>query len=218
MSATAISRVPLVRTEDVELKSRLFEESRQLLRYDAEHVLTFGLLSQTLMKLGIEPLNRREVEAYKAKLRGRSLSNHAWIWILSSLWLVAASYLGWASHRAVPNSGWEITAAVLSILCVVGYLITIGPYRADVDKTWKEWNWHAEPLANYGYRVPEFALSKAVKIARELPDARFHVEALFEREGREVRRDPDPFLVVKHGRELFYIDVWDEREFEQKLK
>lgn len=28
--------------------------------------------------------------------------------------------------------------------------------------------------------------------------------------------DPDPFLVLSYAREPFYLDVWDERDFEKE--
>jgi hypothetical protein len=58
--------------------------------------------------------------------------------------------------------------------------------------------------------VPEFALSKAIEIKERLPKAEFYVDEL-----KAVKRY-DPFLVVVCGRERFYIDVWDERNFEVK--
>ena len=31
---------------------------------------------------------------------------------------------------------------------------------------------------------------------------------------RVAKRDPDPFLIVKMGREKYWIEVWEETEFE----
>jgi len=58
--------------------------------------------------------------------------------------------------------------------------------------------------------IPEFALSRAVEIKERLPKARFYVEELM------VDKRYDPFLIVACGRERFYIDVWDEPEFESQ--
>ena len=33
----------------------------------------------------------------------------------------------------------------------------------------------------------------------------------------EARRSLDPFLVVRHGDERYYVEVWDEPKFEAKL-
>jgi hypothetical protein len=68
--------------------------------------------------------------------------------------------------------------------------------------------WRKVPLAKYQGSVPEFALSRAIEIKERLPKVEFHVEELV------VDKRYDPFLIATCGRERFYIDVWDEREFE----
>jgi hypothetical protein len=72
-------------------------------------------------------------------------------------------------------------------------------------------HWRKIPLAKYKGTVPEFALSRAIEIKERLPKAEFFVEELV------VEKRYDPFLLVVRGRERFYIDVWDEREFEATL-
>jgi hypothetical protein len=69
-------------------------------------------------------------------------------------------------------------------------------------------SWRCTKLAKFQGEIPEFALSRAVEIKERLPNARFYVEEL------TVEKRYDPFLVVACGRERFYIDVWDEAEFE----
>ncbi len=79
-----------------------------------------------------------------------------------------------------------------------------------LEGTFVHAGWHLVPLRKYKGGVPEFAISKAVEIKERLPKAEFYVDEL-----RAVKRY-DPFLVVTCGRERFYIDVWDERDFEVK--
>ena len=69
-------------------------------------------------------------------------------------------------------------------------------------------SWRRSKLSNYQGQIPEFALSKAIEIKERLPQARFYVEEL------TVNKRYDPFLIAACGRERFYIDVWDEPEFE----
>jgi len=59
--------------------------------------------------------------------------------------------------------------------------------------------------------VPEFVKSKAEEIAHLLPGANFTVEQL-----RSERKLYDPFLIVSHADESYYVEVWEEREFERK--
>lgn len=68
--------------------------------------------------------------------------------------------------------------------------------------------WNTVSLKNYEGEVPEFALSRAMEIKERMPTAEFEIEEL------RVEKRYDPFLVASYGRERFYIDVWDEREFE----
>jgi hypothetical protein len=70
--------------------------------------------------------------------------------------------------------------------------------------------WHRVPLREYEGEVPEYALSHALEIKERVPGAEFEVEEL------RVEKRYDPFLIVSCGRERFYIDVWDERRFEQE--
>jgi hypothetical protein len=79
-----------------------------------------------------------------------------------------------------------------------------------LEGTFVRAKWHLVPLRKFKGEVPEFALSKALEIKERLPKAEFYVDEL-----RAVKRY-DPFLVVACGRERFYIDVWDEHDFEVK--
>jgi hypothetical protein len=59
--------------------------------------------------------------------------------------------------------------------------------------------------------VPEFVWAKAKEIASCLPEATFTVEQL-----QSERRIYDPFLIVSYADECYYIEVWDESEFERQ--
>jgi hypothetical protein len=68
--------------------------------------------------------------------------------------------------------------------------------------------WRTVPLQRFEGEVPAFALSRALEIKERMPGAEFEVEEL------RVEKRYDPFLVARCGRERFYIDVWEEEEFE----
>jgi hypothetical protein len=70
--------------------------------------------------------------------------------------------------------------------------------------------WVQRPLEK-AVDVPEFVKAKAAEIATRLPEATFTVEEL-----RSERRVYDPFLIVSCGSESYYIEVWDELDFERK--
>ncbi len=58
--------------------------------------------------------------------------------------------------------------------------------------------------------VPEFVKTKAREIANLLPDATFTVEQL-----RSEKKIYDPFLIVSYADESYYVEVWEEPEFER---
>ena len=59
--------------------------------------------------------------------------------------------------------------------------------------------------------APEFVKAKAKEIANLLPDAIFTVEQL-----RSEKKIYDPFLIVSYAHESYYVEVWEEQQFEQK--
>jgi hypothetical protein len=76
--------------------------------------------------------------------------------------------------------------------------------------TYARARWRTVPLEAYEGDVPEFALSHALEVKERMPNAEFEVEEL------RVEKRYDPFLVVYCGRERFYIDVWEEQDFEKE--
>lgn len=66
--------------------------------------------------------------------------------------------------------------------------------------------WLSHEISDVELPVPEHVLSKAVQIKKEMPAVKFYVESL--------QLDPDPFLYAEYNGERYYIEVWDEPEFE----
>jgi hypothetical protein len=73
--------------------------------------------------------------------------------------------------------------------------------------------WSLVPIAKYTQIVPEFVLRKAVQIKEACPEVTIYVDAL----KVNTKRIPDPFLVVSLGKEKYWVEVWDEAEFEATL-
>ncbi len=83
------------------------------------------------------------------------------------------------------------------------YLIS----KCDIrDESYITVNWELVPISTYQKPIPEFALSKAVELKEAFPSAAFYVH--------EHKKDPDPFLVMVYQNTVFYVEVWDEPEFE----
>jgi hypothetical protein len=70
--------------------------------------------------------------------------------------------------------------------------------------------WEKKPLTE-ALDVPDYVKAKAAEIASHLPNATLEVDEL-----RSSERIYDPFLVVSYGEESYYVEVWDEPEFERE--
>ena len=86
-------------------------------------------------------------------------------------------------------------------------------WRAYSEKiSWKTFN-----ISAYKKTIPEFALRKAIQVKQACPAVEIMIDELIVKKTQPIRKDFDPFLVVKLGEEKYYIEVWDEAKFENKL-
>lgn len=72
--------------------------------------------------------------------------------------------------------------------------------------------WKMVELSGYRQHIPEFALRKAVQIKEALPEVEFHVDEM-----QVSQKRKDPFLVAQYKGEKYWIEVWDEGQFEKEL-
>lgn len=68
--------------------------------------------------------------------------------------------------------------------------------------------WRLTPIAQYTQPIPLHVLHRAVAIKKGVPECEVLVNHLVH------TAVPDPFLVVKMGAHVFYVDVWDEPKWE----
>lgn len=61
-----------------------------------------------------------------------------------------------------------------------------------------------------GNPIPEFVLDKAIRIKERIPEVVFHVHYINEPKA-------DPFLIAQLGKEIYYVEAWDEPRFESQL-
>ncbi len=83
----------------------------------------------------------------------------------------------------------------------------------DTSRGWRFYTclrWVRVPLKEV-QDVPDFVKAKVKEIGDLLPGATFTVEQL-----RSERKLYDPFLIVSYADESYYVEVWEEREFERK--
>jgi hypothetical protein len=180
--------------------------------------LLFGL-----RQLGIEPLVTQRVRDYK-----RSKETTGWysgtkqtvLAIALAALSIAALVTGMTRDFAGQWTSWHygintlLAAFVLVSAPTAFYRLAAADFGHGTRRVRK---WDSSDLESYEGNVPEFVLAKAVQIKTALPDTLFAVEYLIEESQSRRRPEPDPFLVAKLGNERYYIDVWNEKEYEARL-
>lgn len=177
-------------------------------------------LGLALKKLGIEPFTKQSVTKYqegaieqeRAKfIAGLSrpkkwLINHSKYanWIASGLFMIFFfSFLGGITlfqihHREIGLS--FLTVATFSLLGF-GLVMESDP---------PNYRWQRFRLKGYNDHVEPFVLDRAMQIVLLEPQTELFIEKMV-----EVK---DPFLVAKIREEEYYIDVFDEPEFESQTR
>ncbi len=125
-----------------------------------------------------------------------------------------------ASEGKLTETLKALDLEVLDISAVLGYQMEEAG-RLTLDKlkeNFTAWTggyfspaqWHTQALTDYEKAIPEFVLDKAVRIKEQLPEVTFRVQYLSEPKA-------DPFLIAILGKEVYYIEAWDEPRFEREL-
>jgi hypothetical protein len=211
----------------------LIDERAQLAR-EAQAVLGYSKLAKALVipdalmfglrKLGIEPLVRSRVEDYRRKkARPGMWSGHkealAWLGLSLTLGLGVApmAHLFRSKYPQRDEILFSIffTSIALAFTTVLRAIYCGWAAEARGHRKVREWRYCL--VSAYEGNIPEFVLSKALQIKAEVPTASLKIESLYETEEKIERVTRDPFLVASLGNECYYIDVWDEKEYEAKL-
>lgn len=79
----------------------------------------------------------------------------------------------------------------------------------DESRDNRQYEWANTSISSFRRPIPERVLAKCVQIKEASPSAEFRVHYL--------KRDLDPFMEVRKGDEHFYIEVWDEPNFTNKV-
>jgi len=193
-------------------------------------------------KLGIEPYSPESVARYKAK-KLRQANRKYWLrnyvnsefgqglMIFSAIYGIVMTVVALAVEGGMSGGGTKLAFGechphimfplIYSGLLGIAYWWTSAILRNIVlDHRRFLHKWDHTRIRYYGGLVPDFALSHAVALARELSldGEQFSVERLTldVQESSRLSFDPDPFLVLSYAREPFYLDVWDERDFEKE--
>jgi hypothetical protein len=203
----------------------LANEAKQKLGYNklANVISTPGALLFMLRKLDIQPLVTSRVNDYKRKKEyvGMYSGTKACLgWVTGLVLSVGAFVYGMSSNFNQPWSPLHYTVNTITALLIV--ITGFGTCAYVFDNEWEHGNrlereWENQEISFYQGNIPEFALSKAVQIKDAIPESRFYVSYLVERIDHRSKPKPDPFLYVTLGDESYYLDVWDEKEYEKTL-
>ncbi len=126
------------------------------------------------------------------------------------------------------TSGIHQTLITLAISVIVfSLLYSLGSMVSQAND-YCSGRWHSTRLREYEKPIPEFVLQTALDLQTKLPEAQsLHVE-WFE-PGYDSERTTvstalsgalkifdDPFLVMKYGDKLYYMEVWNESRFKKE--
>lgn len=244
MKATEIPVVEFAEYEDAMVQERnaLAKKAHKQLGYKllAQTINPAANLLAALKHLDVRPLSRMGVEQYK--LSKEKIFMRYSTAVLALCWLLvvpiaplATASLGWYMHitqfeLSTPPFWMGLSMAALGTLSVTVFGVMCSctwgddPYRTV--RTRRHWKRYA--IAEYAGAIPEFALQKALQIKEACPAAEFFIDQLVtevDRQDEEKLRDNrervlrmrDPFLVAVTKDETYYIEVWDEKEYESKL-
>jgi hypothetical protein len=233
-AATSIPRMRIAETESLmnDERVKLANEAASVLGYRrmARAISAPKSLAATLRALEIDPLYAPDVERYKTKKAKPGM------WESQRLAIVFACalpfplalflYLGEISKWDATDVPWHGPLAFCGfLLMIASALASAGLTVASVVNACGRWGtrvkrqWKRATVAEYSRigNIPEFALVKAVAVQKALSNAELSVDRLYESYEKNSWPHMDPFLIAKLGDEEYYLDVWDEREYERLL-
>jgi len=171
--------------------------------------------AEVLVRLDIEPFSAECVNAYaKAKLAEKLPENQKRqrkVRIVSTLgWLCGAMLVVSMLTIMANNSGGflTVTAAIAGFIGgITAMVITSGTGY---------WQWRWVVIERFSEEMPEYVLRKAIQVKQVLPEGKLYIYALADRSIENPLFRNDPFLVLQVGESCFFLEVWDERAFEEQ--
>lgn len=203
----------------------LGKEAAKVLRYPVlEHSLTPPptTLLRALHALDITPLNILAVMQYKAEQLAvvKAANRVTWRstdWCLAAVRCVQGIGKGACLGGLIAVVTMALSNSVLAYTLPIAIAATIGGIFGvwfsidELRQNAPRHRWVLQYLSTYRLPVPEFALRKALQVAKAVPDCELYVEFI------ENVPAGDPFLVAELGTERYWLEVWDEPKFEHTL-
>jgi hypothetical protein len=212
MSNTALNCLQRMEAEDIgeatPLRGELPQEAASLLGYkvlqkERERAKILGVLKD----LNSLPFESSSVFNYKQQI----INQTAPPWYSKIVTAITAiGFLGFMLSFGPAVLGWLVSwqISLYSAIVLVASCVVIGCLANTAFGIKEKGSWQVTPLERCREEIPIFALSLAVSIKKELPEARFCVHQFIQ------ERLLDPFLVVNYGEADYFIAVWNESDFE----
>lgn len=224
MTETKIRRMKFTQVEPALVgdRERLAKNASSILGYKklAQALVLPDALLFALRKLEIAPLAPASVAAYKTKKAKSGMwSGHKRAYACFACSLFLAYQCLRFGHVLNMSDGAYFTFIVLlgAGALISGIAGVMNRFDSDLRGSRTTRTWKLLAIADYDGTIPEFVLHKAVQIKSAVPKAGLLIDQLFTETEIAPIRERDPFLVVRLGDETYYIDVWDEKEYEATL-
>ncbi|MEK7537064.1 MAG: hypothetical protein AAB584_01280 [Patescibacteria group bacterium] len=171
--------------------------------------------SGVLKELDIEPFTPESVNAYvEAKLAEKLPENQKLrrkTRTVSTLgWLCGAMLVVSILTILANDSGGFFTVTV-AVAGFIGGLVAMAT-TTGIGK----WKWRRVEIERYNAKIPEYVLRKAIQVKQALPEGKLWIYALSPHSIENPLFRGDPFLELQAGKKRFFLEVWDEREFEEQ--
>lgn len=238
-----IAKVPLTQEDidvEAELRGDILSRAHKEFGYKGHAFDARGPLAKALAACGIAPLDTAQVVEYKtSKEYHHRTHKRVFVGLAMYLWPSLLSVLVMAVMLRL-KLGEDVTAGWFTgcvLFAAAGTLISSGVWYIegkpvvkdyDIIRRWTTfslggvdetfYNRNGQLRGNYCYQgyIPIHVLNLALQVREACPKAVLLIDELTQTRMEVPRPLPDPFLRVELGSELYYIAVWDEREFEAR--
>lgn len=206
---------------------RLATEAKSQLGYKRllNHITPAPFL-QKLIDLEILPFKTSSVYKYMASKEGQSWAKET----VSGLWCLlgcafstvcAVLFIVYLNRPNVHFSDIAFTFCVISVVCLflaaVTFVSYAGIWFSSDTLTRRRTYWNHTRIEHYLGAIPLHVLNKALQIRGVAPTCDMFIHQLESRLEEEIIPQKDPFLEVKLGDESYFVEVWDEKDYEEGL-
>lgn len=211
--------VVLESTDVEQAHQKVIDEAQARFRYHytssrLKQASRANTVSRKLHDLGIEPLKAAVVKAYqRRKLVWENLKDLA-PGLGMILGFCILSVLAFVGAAKMHSDTWSVVLGVTGVALIFPVICS----SVSVFHDRRYLIWQRSSLQDYQNEIPVFALERALTVDTGLQGSGICFTDLYvEFLGREAPKAKDPFLVLRSNGRDYYLDVWEEGQFERKV-